>query len=288
MALTYDMNMLQGLRSRHTFCVTLNASDARRPEARAAAACTTPIRCSRRPGDRGAAAPPRDQRRTPHALLRRLLALRLPRGRRRQRAAGAAPASRTHAATRSTCTARCITGGLTTGGSRRARHAFRYRLFMVYLDLAELDDVFRGRWLWSTRRPALARFDRRDHFGDPAQPLDDAVRDAGGRAHRPPARRADPAADAPALLRLRVQPGQLLLLLRRGRPHASKPSSPRSTTRRGANAIATCCSATRRATSTLASRAQREGDARFAVPSDGAALRLAASRTPGERAGTCT
>jgi DUF1365 family protein len=56
------------------------------------------------------------------------------------------------------------------------RHAFRYGLFMAYLDLAELDQVFRGRWLWSTRRAALARFDRRDHFGDPAQPLGDAVR----------------------------------------------------------------------------------------------------------------
>jgi len=56
-------------------------------------------------------------------------------------------------------------------------HAFRYRLFMVYLDLAELDAVFRGRWLWSTRRRALARFARADHFGDPAVPLDRAVRD---------------------------------------------------------------------------------------------------------------
>jgi DUF1365 family protein len=56
------------------------------------------------------------------------------------------------------------------------RHAFRYRLAMAYLDLAELDQVFRGRWLWSTRRLALVRFDRRDHLGDPAQPLDEAVR----------------------------------------------------------------------------------------------------------------
>jgi hypothetical protein len=56
------------------------------------------------------------------------------------------------------------------------RHAFRYRLFMAYLDLAELDEVFRGRWLWSTRRVALARFDRSDHLGDPTQPLDQAVR----------------------------------------------------------------------------------------------------------------
>lgn len=55
-------------------------------------------------------------------------------------------------------------------------HAFRYRLFMLYLDLGELDTVFRGRWLWSTTRAALARFDRRDHLGDPALPLDESVR----------------------------------------------------------------------------------------------------------------
>ncbi len=56
-------------------------------------------------------------------------------------------------------------------------HDFRYPLFLMYLDLAELDEVFRGRWLWSTRRTALARFDRADHLGDPAVPLDQAVRD---------------------------------------------------------------------------------------------------------------
>jgi uncharacterized protein len=56
------------------------------------------------------------------------------------------------------------------------RHAFRYRLFMVYLDLAELEDVFRGRWLWSTRRAALARFNRRDYLDGSGQPLDEAVR----------------------------------------------------------------------------------------------------------------
>jgi DUF1365 family protein len=57
------------------------------------------------------------------------------------------------------------------------RHAFRYRLFMAYLDLAELDQVFRGRWLWSTRRRALAWLRRADYLGDPNVPLDTAVRD---------------------------------------------------------------------------------------------------------------
>ncbi|MHC5113714.1 MAG: DUF1365 domain-containing protein [Planctomycetota bacterium] len=68
------------------------------------------------------------------------------------------------------------------GWVRHRRHApvsnaFRYSMFMVYLDLAELDVVFAGRWLWSTRRPALAWFRRSDHLGDPDRPLDACVRD---------------------------------------------------------------------------------------------------------------
>lgn len=56
-------------------------------------------------------------------------------------------------------------------------HQFSYRLFMVYLDLSELDRVFAGRWLWSTRRTALARFTRADHLGDPGTDLDASIRD---------------------------------------------------------------------------------------------------------------
>jgi DUF1365 family protein len=71
---------------------------------------------------------------------------------------------------------------LYTGQLRHRRfapqpHAFGYRLFMVWLDLAELDRVFRGRWLWSTRRPALAWLRRADYLGDARVPLDQAVRD---------------------------------------------------------------------------------------------------------------
>jgi DUF1365 family protein len=57
------------------------------------------------------------------------------------------------------------------------QHAFRYRLFMMYLDLAELDRLFDPYWLWSVHRPALAWFRRSDYFGDPERPLDEAVRD---------------------------------------------------------------------------------------------------------------
>jgi DUF1365 family protein len=48
---------------------------------------------------------------------------------------------------------------------------------MLYVDLAELDQVFRGRWLWSVRRPALARLRRADYIGDAALPIDTVVRD---------------------------------------------------------------------------------------------------------------
>jgi DUF1365 family protein len=55
-------------------------------------------------------------------------------------------------------------------------HEFRNSLFMLYLDLDELDDVFRDRWLWSSSRPALARFCREDHLGPASEPLDQSVR----------------------------------------------------------------------------------------------------------------
>jgi uncharacterized protein len=60
---------------------------------------------------------------------------------------------------------------------RPRAHAFDYRLYMMYLDLAELPKVFRGHWFWSTRGPALVRFDRRDYLGNPEIPLEQAVRD---------------------------------------------------------------------------------------------------------------
>jgi uncharacterized protein len=70
------------------------------------------------------------------------------------------------------------------------KHQFNYRLFMVYLDLADLDTVFKGNLIWSTHRPAPARFRREDHLGDPMIPLDRAVRDLirneTGKIHQGP------------------------------------------------------------------------------------------------------
>ncbi|MCY4157582.1 MAG: DUF1365 domain-containing protein [Gammaproteobacteria bacterium] len=59
---------------------------------------------------------------------------------------------------------------------RPARHAFQYRLFMAYMDLDELDQVFAGRWLWSARRPAVARFSPSDHLDGHCGNLAEGVR----------------------------------------------------------------------------------------------------------------
>lgn len=57
------------------------------------------------------------------------------------------------------------------------RHAFRYRVAMLYLDLEQLDEAFDGSWLFRNERPGLASFRRADHLGDPDVPLASAVRD---------------------------------------------------------------------------------------------------------------
>jgi DUF1365 family protein len=70
------------------------------------------------------------------------------------------------------------------------RHHFRYRLFMMYLDLGELPRLFEHRWFWSATRAAPARFRRSDYPGDPSEPLDRIIRglvekDAGFRPEGP-------------------------------------------------------------------------------------------------------
>jgi DUF1365 family protein len=57
-------------------------------------------------------------------------------------------------------------------------HEFRYPLFLMYLDLAELPEVLDPYPFFSARRRALARFRREDFMGDPAQPLDECAREA--------------------------------------------------------------------------------------------------------------
>jgi uncharacterized protein len=66
------------------------------------------------------------------------------------------------------------------GWVRHRRHVpvknhFRVRLSLMFLDLDELQQVFAGRWLWSVRRPTLARFRREDYLGPPQQDLRESI-----------------------------------------------------------------------------------------------------------------
>lgn len=56
------------------------------------------------------------------------------------------------------------------------QNEFSYSLFMLYLDLAELDHVFAKRSFWSVGKPNLAWLKREDHFGDPKFSIDESVR----------------------------------------------------------------------------------------------------------------
>ncbi len=68
------------------------------------------------------------------------------------------------------------------------KHRFQYRVYMLYLDLGELDE-WTGKGLISTRKFAAASFLREDHLhGEPTdRPLDECVRDLVQRrtGHRP-------------------------------------------------------------------------------------------------------
>ncbi|MCB1611179.1 MAG: DUF1365 domain-containing protein [Xanthomonadales bacterium] len=61
--------------------------------------------------------------------------------------------------------------------SRPHPHGFRYRMAQLYVDLDELPQLLRGRWLWSLERRNIASFRRSDYLGDPKQPLKEAVYD---------------------------------------------------------------------------------------------------------------
>lgn len=75
-----------------------------------------------------------------------------------------------------------LTSAIYVGSVRHRRHvprahAFDYGMAQLYLDLDELGDVFKGRWLWSLERRNVASFHREDFLGSRAQALKEAVRD---------------------------------------------------------------------------------------------------------------
>ncbi len=71
-------------------------------------------------------------------------------------------------------------------------HEFRYRLFLMYLDLEQLPGALDPYPLWSARRRAPACFRRADYMGDPRRPLAECARDtveaSGGRRPAGPVR----------------------------------------------------------------------------------------------------
>jgi DUF1365 family protein len=77
----------------------------------------------------------------------------------------------------------CLYEGIVTHDRRVPhRHRFRYRMFLVYLDLDEAPRILDQFWLWSARGAAPAWFREGDHgFGDNTVGLADEIR---GRVQR--------------------------------------------------------------------------------------------------------
>ena len=55
-------------------------------------------------------------------------------------------------------------------------HGFQYKLFMMYLDLAEMPTLFKPFWFWSYQGCNLASFLRGDYFDGKALNLDKSIR----------------------------------------------------------------------------------------------------------------
>ncbi len=75
---------------------------------------------------------------------------------------------------------RGLNSSLFTGWVRHRRfqpksHAFRYPVFMSWIDLDELDSIMKRSRLWSKERFNLVSFYRKDYIGDPSQDLKQTV-----------------------------------------------------------------------------------------------------------------
>jgi DUF1365 family protein len=71
--------------------------------------------------------------------------------------------------------ASCLYEGAVRHRRSSPRDEFSYPLFMAYVDLDELPELFDVSLLWSSRRPAPAWFRRGDYLGDATMPLREAV-----------------------------------------------------------------------------------------------------------------
>jgi uncharacterized protein len=55
-------------------------------------------------------------------------------------------------------------------------HSFQYKVFMMFIDLSEVEKIFNKSWFWSFQKWNLACFLRKDYLGDNSISLDEAVR----------------------------------------------------------------------------------------------------------------
>ena len=56
------------------------------------------------------------------------------------------------------------------------RSEFSYSMFMIYLDIGDLDSILKKSLFWNINKPAIVSFNRADFHGDTDISLDDAVR----------------------------------------------------------------------------------------------------------------
>lgn len=74
-----------------------------------------------------------------------------------------------------------MNGALYSGRVRHRRynpfpHSFTYGLFMVYLNIDEIDQIFNNSFFWNTKGKALVEFRRSDYLFDPSIPIGDEIR----------------------------------------------------------------------------------------------------------------
>lgn len=55
-------------------------------------------------------------------------------------------------------------------------HNFHYKVFMMFIDLAEAEKLFKKSWFWSFHKKNIACFLRKDYLGENGITLDEAIR----------------------------------------------------------------------------------------------------------------
>lgn len=57
------------------------------------------------------------------------------------------------------------------------KHQFKYKIFMMFINLSEINYLFKKYWFWSTEKLNIASFKRKNYLGKPELTLLDAVKE---------------------------------------------------------------------------------------------------------------